>query len=230
MHAEWGSEDSTRHHCKQIYQTQDISVNKFIKHKIDKWQHCKQIYQTQHWQMTTLQTKCTVPAYHTKTAVAAADNVAIERRHTDTETQGKRIVPIISVWWHVNVCVIQSFPRPVHYDTNSTSVASIRPSCYLCVKTKSIIFPPLSTDRYSLIRLGKSRHHGENMSKLRNGTKWNLNPACLNTRTIYHKQYKVYLFLKSNIYIYINQSQCVYYILKIEHLLWSSVGLQTNTV
>ena len=52
-----------------------------------------------------------------------------------------------------------SFPgRPVHSDTNSSSLGSILAMQQLRVKTKSLTFPPLSIARYSFIQLSQLEH------------------------------------------------------------------------
>ena len=60
---------------------------------------------------------------------------------------------------------------PVHSDTKSTSLGSILAMQQLCVKTKSLTYPPLSIDRYSFIKLKLK------MPKLRNGSKRGLEPG-----------------------------------------------------
>ena len=52
--------------------------------------------------------------------------------------------------------------RPVHSGPNSTSLGSILAMQQLHVKTKSLIFPPLSTAKYLFIQLSGLRSHGEN--------------------------------------------------------------------
>ena len=52
--------------------------------------------------------------------------------------------------------------RPVHSDTNSTSLGSILAMQQLRAKTKSLTFQPLSIARYSFIQLNELGHRGDN--------------------------------------------------------------------
>ena len=60
--------------------------------------------------------------------------------------------------------------RPVHSDTNSTSLASILATKQLRAKHYSLTFPPPSIARYSFIQLSELGHGGGNeMTKLGHG-------------------------------------------------------------
>ena len=52
--------------------------------------------------------------------------------------------------------------RPVHSNTNSTSLRSILAMQQLRAKTKSLTFHPLSIARYSFMQLSELGHRGEN--------------------------------------------------------------------
>ena len=78
--------------------------------------------------------------------------------------------------------------RPVHPDTNSTSLPSAQ-------RLFTHIFPPLSTSRYSLIQLGEPRHRGakENAQALKQQQRA-LEPGLSQSRPAYYRGGSVFMW------------------------------------